>query len=268
MSEENKLESQNCNNQVYSQALNRLLELCINTYTPANTIIAIAIITCLLLGIAFIILPYLLNNSAIFSNNLTIFLRIIIASLTIPVIKKAKKMAHLCNNQEKVITSIYKYLKSELEISKNNIFLSNNLVLKIEKDLNKYITKTNYSDVEAQNLEQIFLNEYHKNLIIIDTLRELDANQKNEYLKSVYRQIVPLDQDFFMKTNIDFLDNTISNSNKKGISLKKEDYNNYYNYKNTNNDDTNNLVIDDILPPKAQKELEEKQRQFSKKYPK
>lgn len=264
MSEQNKLEKQNCNNSVYSQSLSRLLKLCQNTYTPGATIIAVTAVICLLLAIAFITLPYFLNN-------LIIFLRIVITSLIITCIKKAKKKVHLLNNQEKVITSIFKYLKSELEISKNNISLSNYLVLENEKRFEKCITKTNYSDVEAKDLEKLFLNEYHKNLIIIDTLRELDANQKDEYLKSIYSEIIPLNEYVPVKQNIDFLDNAISNSNKKPISLKKEDYNNYYNYYNynsTNNDDTNNLAIDDILPPKAQKELEEKPRQFSKKYPK
>ncbi len=308
MSKKGKKEKQNNEiysiyNSPYSNSLDRLLKLCSQCSKSLETKIKhlkekqtnyplIPIIVFLISFIILIILMIATNGNHILSSSIPLGLFIPSIPITIISAIKNKHNLNIANNQLYTIETIEEYLKSELEISKKyDNLLSNTQILNNEKRVNQKITDILNCETSFSQLANTYQEEYHKNLIIIDSLRNLDSKQKELYLKNIYNQI---DNIIFTKNNINIKDNeelasidnnsqkmlTTSNSLnetlqnqdetlnsvQKGISLNKD------NYAINNSNELNNIFTiyqqdEDILPPKAQEEME-KGHQFSKKFPK
>ncbi len=290
-------------NSAYSKLLNRILQVneknCkdlkneIEEIEDISSKISNIIISILIFFGTSIILEILadLGISNIITSS-SIYLSSIITSIGTGIIinRKQNKELNIKNQQLLALKSINDYLESELKISKNNNnLLSNNQILNLEKIHIQNIENVLYNNVQLKFLYNSYLEEYQKNRVIIDSLKRLDSKQKEECLKDIYSQM----NENFTKTNIDINDDknlltdntskklltadTINNlfsetplsqdkdlpSHQTGISLNKDSYNiPAYNC----NDNGNMYVNGDILPPKAQEELE-KNNQFSKKYP-
>lgn len=304
MSKEIKNENNLINDSVYSRSLSRLLEL-YSGYSnnlkneieflkkDTNGGLTISLFIFLFFTPMFLLSLLLDTNDSFITALLSAGVIIPNIPFSIIIKRKFRQTLNITNSQLITIMSIENYLKSELEISKEyKNLLSKGQILEKENIHKQQLDSILNNTVSLSVLNEEYLKEYRKNLMVLDSLEDLDDKQKENYLKSIYSQI---STNLITKTNINFNDNEelsstgsnqsemlITNGNnnsfnetlqmqdkdlqpyKKPISLKKEDYSNYYNYYNTNNDDTNNLVIDDTT--KAQKELE-KGHQFSKKYP-
>lgn len=305
MSKKIKMKKQNniIYNSPYSNSLDRLLKLCSQCSKSLETKIKhlkekqknyplIPIIVFTISLVISLILMIVTNGNPILSSSIP--LGLFISSIPITIIKAIKNEHNLnfANNQLYTIETIEEYLKSELEISKKyDNLLSNTQILNNEKRVNQKIIDILNCKTSFSQLVNTYQEEYHKNLIIIDSLKNLDSKQKELYLKKIYSQI---DNFLFTKNNINIKDNEElesidSNSQKmlttnnslnetfqnqdetlnsvqKGISLNKDNYA-INNSNELNNIFTNYQQDEDILPPKAQEEME-KGRQFSKNFPK
>ncbi len=191
------------------------------------------------------------------------------------------------------LENIYNYLKSEQEIVKDmKYLLFPNTIYQLEDFIQNDIKVIkSYKKYRLQNIELInykYVEGYKKNLIILDTIKNLDDNQKQQYLADIYSAITscktysndnmtnminknfePIPDSLTLLTENKTVDddnttsqstNTQLNNPVKPVSLRKEDYNlPYYN-------ENGIFYIDgDPMPPLFQ---EEKGRQFSKKLPK
>ena len=149
--------------------------------------------------------------------------------------KKDNKTIERIKDVLNTFNTIKHYLKSEIEISKNyDKLLSNSQVLEIEKTFKSNISYMTGGTTNSSYINSKYLEEYQKNLIIVDTIKKLDDKQKKEYLSTIYNHM----KDNFIKTNIDFNESETNNTNENGVSLKKEDHtiNNHGEQNNTIND--------------------------------
>ena len=289
-------------NSVYLNSLNRLLKLYNeNSENLQNKIknlkesascyflVPICVFFCALMLLA--VLSGITNNDilSISISSGSFIISIPITTIVAITNKHARKIA---NNQLNTIETIENYLKSELEISKEyKNLLSNIQILDKEKIHTQQIDDILNNRISLPFLNDKYLEEYRKNLIIIDSLKDLDDKQKENYLKNIYNQI---GTDFTTKKNININDNdeltsidsnsqkmltTNANSNsvdetlnhqdkslqshQMGVSLNKDDYT--INNPNELINIFNNCGDEDILPPKAQEELA-KGHQLSKKF--
>ncbi len=165
-------------------------------------------------------IPILISIKAFLVQNLAILSTIIVAApiLSIPISsilqRKCTKKISIITQQFDAINTIYEYLRSELKISKeHDNLLSNDQILEKERihnnDIN-YILQNSY----VQDINNKYSEEYRKNKIIIDSLKNLDDNQKKEYLDRIYQQM----RNDFTKTTIDI--NELALPNESSIRLE------------------------------------------------